>query len=47
VVAGDLALSEDSFVTANGNTVTLRLWTEAKDIGKVQFAMDSLKRAMK
>lgn len=47
LVAGDLAVREDSFKTMSGRTVTLRIYTRAKDIDRVAWAMESLKRAMK
>lgn len=47
LVAGDLAVREDSFKTISGRTVTLRIYTRAKDIDRVAWAMESLKRAMK
>lgn len=47
LVAGDLAVSEDSFRTASGRDVTLRIYTQAKNIDRVGWAMESLKRAMK
>ena len=46
LVAGDLACIEDSFVTASGRTVALRIHVEPKDLDKCDHAMDSLKRAM-
>ena len=47
LVAGDLALSESSFRTASGRDVALRIFVQAKNIGEVDFAMESLKRSMK
>ena len=47
LVAGDLAQKEDVFRTMSGRTVTLRIYTEAKDIDRVSWAMESLKQAMK
>ena len=47
LVAGDLQYQEDFFVTASGRRVQLRIYVEAKDIDKCDFAMDSLKRAMR
>jgi len=46
LVAGDLVHIEDSFVTASGREVTLRIYVEERDRGKCDHAMDSLKRAM-
>ncbi|TNF36384.1 MAG: aminopeptidase N [Gammaproteobacteria bacterium] len=47
LVAGDLQYQEDFFVTASGRRVQLRIYVEAKDIDKCDYAMDSLKRAMR
>ncbi|WP_406827480.1 aminopeptidase N [Microbulbifer sp. ARAS458-1] len=47
LVAGDLQLVEDHFTTCSGRKVTLRLYTEPKNIGKCEHAMISLKRSMK
>ncbi len=46
LVAGDLEHVEDSFTTASGREVALRLYVEAKDLAKCDHAMDSLKRSM-
>ena len=47
LVAGDLDMQEDSFVTMSGRTVALRIFVQAKNIDKVAFAMQSLQRSMK
>ena len=47
LVAGDLQQLEDEFVTMSGRKVTLRIFTEAHNIDKVDYAMVSLKNAMK
>ena len=47
LVAGDLALLEDSFVTSSGREVALRIYAERKDLDKLDFAMASLKNAMR
>ncbi len=47
LVAGDLEFVEDQFTTMSGRDVTLRIFTESHNIDKVDFAMDSLKRAMR
>ncbi|MDC0067629.1 aminopeptidase N [Gammaproteobacteria bacterium] len=47
LVAGDLQYIEDEFVTMSGRKVTLRIFTEAHNIDKVDHAMVSLKNAMK
>ena len=46
LVAGDLALCEDSFTTMSGKKVALRIFVQAKNAGKVAFAMRSLQRSM-
>ena len=38
---------EDVFKTMSGKDVTLRIYAEAKNIARCDFAMESLKRAMK
>ena len=47
LVAGDLQAHEDHFTTASGRDVTLRIWTEAHNVGKTDHAMASLKKAMR
>jgi len=47
LVAGDLALLEDSFVTASGRTVVLRIYSEPHNIDQCHYAMGALKRAMR
>ena len=47
LVAGDLELIEDTFTTASGRRVTLQIFTEAHNIDKVDFAMESLKTSMR
>jgi aminopeptidase N len=47
LVAGDLALVEDSFTTQSGRDITLRIYVEEKDVDKCDHAMQSLKRAMR
>lgn len=47
LVAGDLAMSEDSFTTCSGRDIKLQLFVEPHDLEKVDHAMDSLKRAMR
>ena len=46
LVAGDLAVVSDSFVTASGRTVALKIYVEEKDLDKCDHAMRSLKAAM-
>ena len=47
LVAGDLAHSEDCFTTMSGRKVALRIFVQHKNISKVDFAMQSLKHAMR
>jgi aminopeptidase N len=47
LVAGDLKFREDYFISMTGRKITLRIYVEAKDITKVDFAMASLKKAMR
>lgn len=47
LVAGKLSMKEDTFTTMSGKNVTLRIYVQEENIGKVDFAMESLKRAMK
>ena len=47
LVAGDLAVLEDEFVTASGRFVALRIYSEPHNIGQCGYAMGALKRAMR
>lgn len=47
LVAGDLAVKRDHFVTASGRRVNLEIFVEPHDLDKVDHAMDSLQRAMR
>ena len=47
LVAGDLAVLEDEFVTRSGRNVALRIFSEPHNIGKCEFPMAALKRAMR
>jgi aminopeptidase N len=47
LVAGDLAMLEDHFVTASGRRVTLRIYSDAASIDQCHHAMASLKHAMR
>jgi len=47
LVAGDLGMLEDAFVTMSGRRVALRIFVEHGNEPKVAYAMDSLKRAMR
>ncbi len=47
VVAGDLASVEDSFTTASGREVALRIYVEHGNESRCDYAMDALKRSMR
>ncbi|MCP8898405.1 aminopeptidase N [Gilvimarinus xylanilyticus] len=47
LVAGDLSVMEDHFVTASGRNVDLKIYVEEKDLDKCDHAMASLKNAMR
>ncbi|CAD7701001.1 unnamed protein product, partial [Ostreobium quekettii] len=47
LVAGDLAKHEDSHTTKSGRKVNLRIFAQAHNMHKVEFAMQALKHAMK
>ncbi|HEY6131671.1 MAG TPA: aminopeptidase N [Halioglobus sp.] len=47
LVAGNLAHIQDSFRTASGREVILRIYVEAKDLDKCGHAMRSLQQAMR
>lgn len=47
LVAGDLALIQDSFTTMSGRPVSLRIYVQHHNKDKCDHAMDSLKKAMK
>ena len=47
VVAGDLARVEDSFTTASGREVALRIFVEHGNESRCSYGMDSLKRSMR
>ncbi|KAL7472313.1 hypothetical protein ACHAXS_012641 [Conticribra weissflogii] len=47
LVAGDLGFIEDEFITMSGRKVNLYFYSEHKYVGKMGYAMESLKRAMK
>ena len=46
LVAGDLSAVEDSFRTASGRTVALRLFVQRHNLDKCAHALEALKRAM-
>ncbi|MBE8190478.1 MAG: aminopeptidase N [Candidatus Thioglobus sp.] len=45
LVAGDLAVLQDTFTTKSGAEVALKIYVEKHNISKTKFAMESLKRA--
>lgn len=47
LVAGELDLLEDKFVTASGRDVTLRIFVDTGMVPRAVYAMDSLRRAMR
>jgi len=47
LVAGNLAALDDTFVTASGRTVALRIHSTPANLARCRHAMDSLKRAMR
>lgn len=47
LVAGDLAVKHDVFTTQSGRNVKIAFFTRQHDIDKVDFAIQSLKHAMK
>lgn len=47
LVAGDLHCQKDSFTTASGRVVDLRIYVDHKNSDKCDYALDSLKRSMK
>ncbi|HYG47874.1 MAG TPA: aminopeptidase N [Allosphingosinicella sp.] len=47
LVAGDLAVNRDSFVTRSGRKVDLGIWVREPDLPKTEHAMTSLKASMK
>ncbi len=47
LVAGDLGVLEDQFVTMSGRKVDLKIFVEHGNEPRAAYAMDSLKRAMK
>jgi aminopeptidase N len=47
LVAGDLVSHDDSFTTASGRDVTLKIYVRPGDEDKCVYAMDSLKRSMR
>jgi aminopeptidase N len=47
LVAGDLAVKNDSFVTQSEREVKLQIFTESHNLDKVDYAMEALKRSMR
>ena len=47
LVAGKLAVLEDSFTTMSGREVKLQIFSESHNIGQCDYAMDVLKRSMR
>ncbi|TVZ39451.1 aminopeptidase N [Alteromonadaceae bacterium 2753L.S.0a.02] len=47
LVAGDLVHQDDTYITASGREILLRIFVEAKDQNKCDHALASLKKAMK
>ncbi len=47
LVAGELDVLEDSFVTMSGRTIALRVYVDPGQAARGAYAMDALKRAMK
>lgn len=47
LVAGDLQMIEDTFVTMSKREVILRIYSEAHNISQCHYAMDVLKRSMR
>jgi len=47
LVAGDLVEIKENFTTCSGRDVDLRMYVEPRNANKCEFALDSLKRAMR
>ena len=47
LVAGDLKSLDDTFRTADGREVALRIWTEPNNLDKLDYAMEALQRSMR
>lgn len=47
LVAGNLAVNEDEFVTRSGRKVALRIFVEHGKVPRTAYAMDALKRSMR
>lgn len=47
MVAGDMALQQDTFITASGRQIDLQLYLEKHNAGKGDYALQALKAAMR
>lgn len=47
LVAGDLVMQADQFVTMNGREVALQIFVEPRNAEKTAYALDALKRSMR
>ncbi|WP_342632144.1 aminopeptidase N [Marinobacter alkaliphilus] len=47
LVAGDLVEKRDTFTTVSGRDIDLRIYVEARNARKCDYAMDALKRSMR
>ncbi|MDX5337251.1 MAG: aminopeptidase N, partial [Marinobacter sp.] len=47
LVAGDLVEKRDTFTTCSGRNIDLRIYVEARNARKCDYAMDALKRSMR
>lgn len=47
IVAGDLGSISDSYTTTSGKKVHLEIFSEKENVGKLDYAMESLKQSMK
>jgi aminopeptidase N len=47
LVAGDLVEKRDTFTTCSGRDIDLRIYVEARNARKCDYAMDALKRSMR
>ena len=47
VVAGDLSSIEDTYTTASAREVKLSIFSERENVGKLQHAMESVKKSMR
>ena len=46
LVAGDLGCKEDTFTTASGRPVALKVYSERENLGQLDHAVESLKKSM-